>query len=276
MNDVITIVQLPVIEERLKEISLQAQVKCDKALALPCDEDSYKEKKKARAELRTDFEEIEKQRKAVIAAVNEKLKPFLETYAALITSVYSETDKKLKEDIDSVTFKIIEEKRNGIKDYFDELMCAKFPNGKPDFVTFENVGLDITMSISRKKAEAACLSFVEKLYSDIEYITLKDDPELYSEYARTLDLTIAQTNIEKRRRDKAAAEATLQTFAEAKAERDKHEEVVISAALNTPAIVEATDILPEEKLETTFTVRGTIMQLKSLKEYMKKEGIEIL
>ena len=59
MNELITIRQLPIISERLKEIRTEVIKKRDTALAMPVTPESIKEVKKSRAELSKEYKEYE-------------------------------------------------------------------------------------------------------------------------------------------------------------------------------------------------------------------------
>ena len=277
MNDVITLIQSPIISERLKEISDAATEKCNRALSLECTLDTYKEIKDLRAEINRDFAELEASRKGVEKTVNEALKPFKDTYKALITDVYTQTDSKLKAKIESVTNTIVEENRRKVKEYFDEKALAVFDNNVPDFVDFDRAGITVNMSTSMNKAKKAVDEYLASIKSDIDFIVMSDDTELYSEYVKCSNLTTAQLNLKTRREQAKKAQEYMQTFADTAKEVTKHTEKVRDAALKAPVEAKAVDVTDtSEKLEASFTVRGTLEQLRALKNYMTQEGIEVL
>lgn len=74
-QELITVKQLPVIEERLQSISEEVQAQTAAALALAVTEDTVKQVKKERAELSKSFKALEEQRKAVKAAVMAPFRP---------------------------------------------------------------------------------------------------------------------------------------------------------------------------------------------------------
>ena len=65
-KELIVVKQLPVIEERLKELSTEIDEKVNTALALECTEDSYKDVKKVRTELGKQFDVFQINLKAQI------------------------------------------------------------------------------------------------------------------------------------------------------------------------------------------------------------------
>ena len=60
-NEIMIVKQLPVIEEQLKLIKTEIEEKTSLALSMICTEDTYKEIKKLRADLKHDFEGYEVQ-----------------------------------------------------------------------------------------------------------------------------------------------------------------------------------------------------------------------
>ena len=64
-EELIVVKQLPIIEERLKSLSDEIDVKVANAMELVVSDETIKEVKKVRAELNKDFTELETQRKMV-------------------------------------------------------------------------------------------------------------------------------------------------------------------------------------------------------------------
>lgn len=65
MQELITIKQLPQIEEHLKELSIEIDKKVKNAKSLVCTEENVKAIKQIRADLNKEFKEVEQQRKTV-------------------------------------------------------------------------------------------------------------------------------------------------------------------------------------------------------------------
>ena len=68
-RELIRVTQLPVIEEQLKALSAEIDTKVNEAMSMVCTEDTVKAVKKVRAELNSQFWELEGQRKAVKKAI---------------------------------------------------------------------------------------------------------------------------------------------------------------------------------------------------------------
>ena len=62
MNEIIRITQLPVIEEQLRSMQEQVEKRTSEAMSLICTEETVQTVKKVRAELSSEFWELESQR----------------------------------------------------------------------------------------------------------------------------------------------------------------------------------------------------------------------
>ena len=65
MNELIKVVQLPVIEEQLRSMKEAVDKRVEEALSLVCTEETIQTVKSARAELNKEFQALEEQRKEV-------------------------------------------------------------------------------------------------------------------------------------------------------------------------------------------------------------------
>ena len=74
MSELIQVKQLPVIEEQLRSMKEQVEARTSEAMSLVCTEETVTAVKKARAELNSQFAELEEQRKAVKKAVDKEVK----------------------------------------------------------------------------------------------------------------------------------------------------------------------------------------------------------
>ena len=62
-TDLIVVKQLPVIEEQLRSVKMTIQDRVNDVLSMECTEATYREVKKARAELNAEFRELEARRR---------------------------------------------------------------------------------------------------------------------------------------------------------------------------------------------------------------------
>ena len=143
---IIIVNQLPVISEQLDKLQEIIQERTQSALQYECTEDNYKQikvnekcinKKNAR-NLKNVIKEAMETAIAPIQAVQNKFKSCM--------SVYKDTDAQLKTKINSVENSIKDIKKQEVVEYFNEYVASK----NIDFLTFDKLGINITMSASMK------------------------------------------------------------------------------------------------------------------------------
>lgn len=64
-NNLIVVKQLPIIEDQLRQVKASVDERVAQVLALACTEATYKDVKKARAELNKEFQDLEARRREV-------------------------------------------------------------------------------------------------------------------------------------------------------------------------------------------------------------------
>ena len=144
-----------------------------------------------------------------------------------------------------------------------------------DFLTFEQVKLNVTLSASEKSLKETITAFVEGVKKDLDL--LKSIPEsdefkaeVLHDYKKSLDMANALRITQER---KKAKEEELKRIEEQKID------VVKNATTAEPQkeVLQAPMVEETPKLvETQFRVRGTIEQLKALKQFIIENNIEIL
>ena len=169
-KELIVIKQLPIIEEKLKELSKEIDEKVEKAKSLVVSEETVKEVKKTRAELTKDFKELEEQRKLVKEKVLAPYMAFEEVYKTYVSDKYKSADIELKTKIDQVELEQKKAKEQEVRDYFEEYKQSK----NIDFITFENMNLNITLSASLKSLKEEAKAFVDKVESDLNLIETQE------------------------------------------------------------------------------------------------------
>ena len=146
-----------------------------------------------------------------------------------------------------------------------------------DFLTFEQVKLNVTLSASEKSLKETITAFVEGVNKDLDL--LKSIPEsdefkaeVLHDYKKSLDMANALRITQERK--KAKEEELKRIEAEKEALANRVETPVIEAPkeiLQAPMVEETPKLV-----ETQFRVRGTIEQLKALKQFIIENNIEIL
>lgn len=273
-NEIIAVKQLPIIVEQLHEVKAEVTAKVEQALSLVCTEDTVKDVKKVRSELNKELKDYEERRKAVKKAIMTPYEQFEMVYKDCISDTYKKADTELKGKIDSVENELKEKKRKEVWYYFEELCEAN----SLDFITFENANINVTLSASMKSLKDQARNFVFKIVDDLNLIdTQEHKDEIMYEYKQSLNVSNAITTVANRY--KAIEEAKAR-----EEERKAREQAEAEAAAKVECVVEAVapptvePIAPpveEEKTYTLkFTVRGTMPQLKALKEFLNNGGYD--
>lgn len=274
MNELIIIKQLPIIEENLKSLSEEIDKKVENAKSLICDDKSVKEVKKLRAELNKEFKELETQRKMVKSEIEKPYKEFEEIYKKYISSKFNLADTELSNKINEVESELKHNKEVEIKEYFEEL---KLSDGI-DFISFGDSNIIVNLSASMKSLKTQCKEFISKIDGDLRTIkTLKYADEIEVEYRKTLNLNQSIQEVSNRH----LALEQLKRIEESAKETIELEEKSIGQVeeiLNAPEVIEGQMSIDdfeesvEEILEMTFTVRGTLTQLKQIKQFLENGG----
>ena len=308
MNEqLITLKQPPIIiYEQIKAVGQQieakiAELNLDNQLVT---EDTLKSAKNTRATLRKELDDFETQRKYIKEQVNAPYEAFEKAYKEHIKVHYDKADSTLKAKIDEVQNRLLDDKRGRIKDYFTEFCAAQ----GIDFLIFERLPLNITLSASDKSLKEQVAGFVSEVSKSIQVIESFNEPnefkaEILTDYKQTLDITRAIQNAQYRRQQREAELARIEAqrvaaeqarlAAEARAreaaplqapaqvinEAQPAPPVQPSAPLQPEPVQEATQAVQEdynEVVQASFTVIGTRAQLKALKQYIISNNIQIL
>lgn len=252
----------PVIAENLASITGYIADTLAHLAALPRDKEGCAAAKSLRADLRRRFASLEEQRKAVKQQV---MAPYLAAeavYKEKISTPFDDADKQLKDWIDSYQDEIKQACRRELEDYFHEL-CDFL---HIDFVTFDRTGVVVDMATAQqkdpRKARAAIHDFLIRIDEDRQTIaTMPNAEEILAEYRQSLSLSaaIAAFNDRRSRADESAAELESLRQRQAKAADTRHS-----------LYIDAPEIVPQEETYcVTFTVTGTIAQLRALKAFLE-------
>lgn len=273
MNEVIRVTQLPIIEEHLRTLSAEIDEKVNLAVSLVCTEDTVKEVKKVRTELRNQFEELEEQRKAVKKSVLAPYERFECVYKEFISDKYKEADSALKTKIDDTEGGVKKKKETATKEYFDEYKKAV----DIEWLTFDMAGLNITLTVSEKKLKEQAKEFVDRVAADVAAIAMQDDnAEIMVEYRKTRNLSQSLQIVKDRKEQMermAQAEAARKSAAIEREERVAEVQRVVEisapkAGLSAPKLEKK-----EEIYTVTFSVTETKAKIKLLVDFMRANGI---
>ena len=267
MSNLLSISALEQTETNLIKINAECSQRIQVALNALCTEETKQSVKKLRAELNKEFAEYEAERKERTAEYEKPLRMFREMYDKYITQPFKNADLNLKRKISEVETIQKEEKEAEIKSYAEELKSLYVL----DWLDIDRIMPNITLSASLKSLKAAVAEKLDKINSDVNCIDAIDNSgEMFAEYMKCLNLAQAKLTVVERQHAIEAAE-------KAKAAYSQNEEVNKQAEqkiemLAPPKVEEEK---PEEKKYTmTFTVTGTIQQLKAVKAFLIDNNID--
>lgn len=271
-SELIQVVQLPVIEERLRSMKDVVERQTAEAMSLVVNDETLSQVRAARADLTKTFTDLEEQRKAVKKAVMGPYDAFEKVYKECISEPFRRADAELKTKISAVEDEIKAECEATMREYFSELCAAEHLG----WLKFEWVGLKIDLAAARQKPHAKLreqiAAFVVGVSQAVNTISkMEGAEEIMAEYRQCLDVSrsigIVQDRRQRIEEERQAAEARRAAQETQDAAVQKVEAAAPPQALEPPVEV-------PKVYKCSFTVRATKTQLKRLKEFMMQEGIQ--
>lgn len=306
MNEqLITLKQAPIIiYERIKAVGQQVETKIaelnlDNQLVT---DETLKSAKNTRTTLRKELAVFEEQRKFIKEQVNAPYEAFEKAYKEHIKVHYDNADSTLKDKINQVENRLREDKIARIKEFFTELCLSQ----GIDFLIFERLPLNITLSASDKSLKEQVAGFVSEVSKGLQLIDSLNEPdefkaEILTDYKQTLDVTRAIQGAQYRRQQREAelqrieaqrvaaeqaraaaaaraqAQAPLQAPAQVTYEAQPAPPVQPAAPIQPEPVQEATQAAQEDEneiVQSTFTVIGTRAQLRALRDFLDNNNIQ--
>lgn len=303
-TDLIVVKQLPVIEEQLRTVKMTIQQRVNNVLSMECAEDTYRDVKKARADLNTEFRELEARRKTVKAQVEAPYKAFEKVYKECAADIYAKADRELAEKIYAVEDGLRRQKADAVQAYFSEYRDSL--HLPVDIASYDFAGINVTLTASEKSLKKQAKDYLDRVQEDLSLIdTLPDQDEVLAEYRKCMSVSKAvqsvrerHARIEAERQRRMEAEEAARKAQEHTAEveqviAEEEEELAMpepaeapadefhapvvehdsegNAAVEAPAEPEAT---PANRFAVSFRVVGTIDQLKAMKKFLIDGGYE--
>ena len=275
-DSLIVVQQLPIIKEQLHSIKAQAQESVKEALSLACTEETLKVVKERRAALNRDRKDLDARRMAVKKQIMQPFEDFDEVYKECVTDVYGPADEALKGKITDVEAGLKADKEKKVKDYFAEMVKAS----GVEWVTYEDVGVAVTLTASLKSLKAKVKEYVEKVAADVACINgMENAPEIMAEYKLRGSLAVAINSVSQRKDRIAREEAERKQRLEAQLRAQEAEKAVLDVAeeeLSAPQ-VSAEQVVTAKFtfMASTFQCRGTLAQLRGLKAFVNSKITEI-
>lgn len=282
---VITLRQLPIIEEHLQLVKEKIEARTNQVAQMAVTEETRADAKKMRTELRKEFDAMETQRKRVKADIMAPYEHFETLYKEYVSEPYKKADAVLDGQIKELERGIVERKTAEIKDYFAELCKAN----NLDWLKYEQLNLKVGLSTTVSGVKTAMTATVLQIAADAAELSQNADAaELLVEYQKSLNMALALSTVRARHeqielqkqqdaerraaleQQQAAEEKVQQAIEEA--QQDAAPPVEEVSAPEEETTTEA-PIAAQDVYEVKFTVRGTIEQLKKLKQFILQEGM---
>lgn len=193
-QDLIVINQLPVISEQLDKVKAEIQRRTAFADTVTVSEENRQEIKKIRAAMNAEKSRLDEVYKKALEAVIAPIQVVQDKYKDCV-GLYTKANSQLKAKIDVIEDGLKLEKENSVKEYFEELVTAK----KIDFISFERLGLKITLSVSEKKLKEQVNNIVERVATDLKAIEIQENKEeILVEYKKSLNVSEAVSIVDAR------------------------------------------------------------------------------
>ncbi|MGI5848812.1 MAG: DUF1351 domain-containing protein [Christensenellales bacterium] len=269
-KQLIIIKQLPIIEERLKTLSDEIDEKVKYVKALAVTEDTVKDAKKVRAEIRKEFAELEEKRKEVKNAIAAPYNKFEEAYKKYISEKFKSADEVLVAKINEVEYGLKKEKEIELVQFFNEYAISK----NIDFLNIERAGIKINLSASMKSLKDQSKTFINQVESDIAMIeTQANKDEIMVEYKKTLNASQAITTIAERHNAMMQEQEERTAREQVKAQQTEAAEKVEQIVMETAPVEQTCDIEEEDPVLTLeFSVTAPLSKLKALKSFLIEGG----
>lgn len=279
IENAIILKQLPIIEDRMRELGEKVAERVSRSVSLICTEDTYKDIKKERAELNKEFEALEAQRKTVKSAILAPYSKFEETYKECVAEPYKTADKQLKGRIAEVEDGLKQAKELEVREYFLEYRTSK----GLDYPDFTAAGIKVNMTDSVKKLKVQAKGILDRIADDMMAIrSMEYADEILVEYKQDFILASAIARVTARHKaieaekvaeaERLEKEAARQRTAETVQQVKQEEKQAVFPAVAEPITIETPT--PAKRYRTGFYVYGTLEDLKKLKAFLTEGGYE--
>lgn len=281
IEGLVRVAQLPVIEERLRQIKDFAEGLAAEAASMAVTDETLTACRDRRAEINKLFKELEEQRKAVKNAVMAPYNAFESVYKECVNAPFAAADNILRGKIEAVENELKGRCEDNLRKWFSELTLTHGVS----WLSWEQVGVKVDLASARQKTPQKLMDklneFCSRVALDVEAISgMEDAVEIMAEYKKTLNMAVSVRVVKERHeameRERIEAEERKRAQiarleAEARVEAAAPEVLAPPVAASSEPRVQSSE---ETKVyKCSFTVRATKDQLRALKNYMKQEGI---
>ena len=292
----IAVTQLPIIEERLRDYKTEIEAAVSEAKSMVATADTIQAVKAKRAELRKQFEDLDKRRIAVKSMILEPYERFNKVYDECVKRPFADADATLKATVDGFEGELKAAAYEKLKANYDEHCQLEGIDWLPFDEAMRRSGVKIGMADTKtkttRKAMDALAEFISKVALGMEAVRKMDDSaEIMVEFKKCLDAGQAAAIVAERKR-KIQESAEAENRRKEEAARQQEMVAKVEAAAPTPAPVAAPTAVQAPELMTdrptgywkkmSFTIyfrnpgeyEKVLPALRQLKEILKQEEIQ--
>lgn len=269
ISDIMKLKTMPEIYYQLEQVGNLIKENLQGIDEMECNEENKIEVKKRKAEINNTLKNFEENRKAIKEAILEPYKEFETKYSIEIKTPLEMAENTLKTKINTIEEQQKQEKRQNLVDFFNNYQ--EFYHLE-DIISFDDCGLNITLSASEKSLKEQIIKFCEKVSEDLVAISSEEfRDEVLLEYKNN-GFNYTNAIIEIRNKHKLLEEMAKknQEFVEI---TTQEQQVVENVNTLMSAPIEIKEDVEEDIIEVAFKCKGTKQQLLNLKNYMKENNI---
>lgn len=265
INEIMKIEQMPIVFEQLEKIGSLIDESTKDLDKLECTEENKQEVKKRRTEINTTLKVLEDRRKEIKTKLLEPYNVFNEKYENECKTKLETASNLLKDKIDTIEHQQLQEKENELREFARQYIYA---NNLEGLVTFEKIGLNITLSASVKSLKEQIVAFIDRVVSDFKLIDMEEyKEEIVVEYLFTLDFADAKTKVVERHKQMEELKKQQDNIQDKIQEEEKVVEKV-EEVVTPKEIIEDTEVITVQ-----FTIKDTKEKILKLRDYLKENEI---
>lgn len=270
INEIIVIEQLPQLFYKLEKVGEYLDEELSSIKDIVVSEESKQEVKKVRTNINNILKQFEDKKKEVKAKCLEEYNLFEEKYEQEVKGKLTTASEELKVKIDLIEVKQVEEKTCNVFDFIEEHLKANHLENVINSTQVKDfAGLKINLSTSEKSLKENALAFIERVANEVKLIEMEETPSnlLYEYKQNGFDLTKAKLTLIERQKQIEELAKQREEVQEVIQEEVKVEEVVETITAPKEVIEES------EILECQFKVKGTLEQIKAIKNFLNELGV---
>lgn len=269
INELIKVESLPKIFYQLETIGKAIDEQLADVGQMICTEETKKEVKKRRASINSLNTIMEDKRKAIKKEILKDYELFNEKYEEEIKSKLTYASGVLSDKINEIESEQKHKKETILTDFANEYI--KFHHLEAIIET-KDVLPTITLSTSEKSLKEAIRSQIESIADTIQLINNEEySNEVMIEYKKSLDYIKAKNTVLERHKQLEEMQKAKENVEKANEIDNELSELVENVI---EEIVAPREVVEEQIVSSTFTVKTTVDNLKKIKEFLEELGVE--